>query len=351
MLAAPVSCPALVGPWGAKRVDADTPTSVIQLPNEAVESPPEEAQEPPASDEEPAAPIPRDPSVAVASTLPPPRRNSAPPVLASESLRREMAPAEPGRRLLWVIAFVTYLAGAGVSLWLGGLAEQAIAVAVAFVALLALALAPMPYTSRAGVLAVLAGSGVLAATWLHSEASGDPHTVGLTGAVLLLGTALHLRAWHRGSVSARVLVALGLGAGAAWLGAEAPWESLSALPPDLRLSAARVLPVGLGLLLMMSLLAFMDSRTTGGCDLWALGLWLWHVSFAGAEFAAHSVLEPQWAEVAPEVTLSLIAAPLLLPTFGITLAQLLASALSGLADGQTTPSPPPSATPADDPDP
>lgn len=336
----------VTGAWSgaADGPGSDNPDALplIQLP---AEDPPPVADEVPNS--EPEAPaIPRDPSAAMASTLPPPRRTLAPPVLASEALRKEMTPAEPGRVLLPVVVCATSTLAVSLCLWLVGFDKHGLAVAATFLALSAIALWPMPYSSRAGALAVLSGGGMLSATWVRAQqAPQEPHALGLTGAVLLLGTALQLRAWHRGSVSARVLVALGLGAGALWLGVQAPWLHLSSLPSDPRLSLPVVLPIPFGILLMVSLLAFMDARTTGASGLWSLCLWGWYACFVAAEIVAQNAVQDTtsglapgasitaWLERDPALTLSLVTAPLLLPTVGIALAQLLASALSGLGQG------------------
>lgn len=340
----PVADQPTPGVWGrADEVDVEASReSVVQLPPEAglAEPPPPEPsaeQDDPAVVEDTRRPDtfgPQGPS-----TLPPPKRDAGPPVLASEALRRELSPAEPGLASSRAAICVTSLVGAGLSLYRVGLESQGIAIAVGYLALMAMSLAPMPYAGRATALTTVAGAGVLAATWVRFGLDPDPQALGLMGVVLLLATGLHLRAWHRGSGTARALVALGMGAGVVWLAARGSLSDLSSLDPDFRQSLPRVLQIPFGLLLMVSLLAFMDARTTGGCGAWAAGLWLWYATLMSVELVSQAWTGSgiDWTRVDASQTLALVGIPLLLPTVGMGLAQLIASALSGLVRATTAP--------------
>ncbi|MDD9965013.1 MAG: zinc ribbon domain-containing protein [Myxococcales bacterium] len=280
-------------------------------------------------------------------SIPPAHRPSGPPVLASEALKRELSPTDPGvPTMRWVTACCS-LSGIGLTLWTFGPHPGIIPIAVGFLALIALAVAPMPYSGRAAALTTIAGGGVITASLMRFRTGFDPTAVGLMLVVWLLAASLHLRAWHRASDLARILVALGITAGIAWLAAKGSLSDLSSLEADWQRAAPRVLQIPFGLLLMVSLLAFMDSRTTGGCSAWAAGLWLWYGTTVGVEIVAriwHGGAV-DWSLVPREPVISMMLIALLLPIAGVGAAQLLANALgrharSSAADDGEHPTPP-----------
>jgi hypothetical protein len=81
-------------------------------------------------------------------------------------------------------------------------------------------------------------------------------------------------------------------------------------------------------LLMLSLLAFMDSRATAGCALWSAMVLGWYAAYAWSE-----VLVMAWpkdsppfdiALHAPEAAIASLSGPLFVVALAIGLAQLLA---------------------------
>jgi hypothetical protein len=114
-------------------------------------------------------------------------------------------------------------------------------------------------------------------------------------------------------------------------------EALQRLPivdPSWQAWLPQVLQLVLVLLLFLSLLAFMDARSTGGCDAWAFSLLGWYVLFRAVETlawrfpAASVVVDAAAAKVAAEASAHAAlhsAIPLLAGMFAIALAQLWAA--------------------------
>lgn len=103
----------------------------------------------------------------------------------------------------------------------------------------------------------------------------------------------------------------------------------------------RVVGLAFGILLMLSLLAFMDARSTGGSAVWA--------SFALCWQALHSVvniLQAGWPKgeetfditrIPVETLLAWTSTPLLSTLLAIGLAQLMAAGLADATSRRTTP--------------
>jgi hypothetical protein len=89
-----------------------------------------------------------------------------------------------------------------------------------------------------------------------------------------------------------------------------------------------VLRAPLGLLLMLSLLAFMDERSTGGCEIWATGALLWEGLNNGVQLLARywppDRDAPDWSLVSGGESVPMIASPLLTTLVAFGTAQLLA---------------------------
>lgn len=253
------------------------------------------------------------------------------PILASEILRRELAPTTPASRLSRVGAALLGLGGAAGVPWLAADAELALPVAGALLLIGLLGILPASYGTRALALVVLSAS-TGALILLRQRTDGDPlESVLLRGGVVILATALWFRAWHRGSVLARLLVLMGMGVCAAWLWRAGALRGLTSLPMAWQLWAPRVLDAPLGLLLMLSLLALMGSESTGGCAVWAIMLLAWYVAREWLElFTAYwpvGTQGPQLARVNAELALPALCSPLLVVLLSIGLAQLLAWAM------------------------
>lgn len=206
------------------------------------------------------------------------RAPQRPPFLASEILREDLAPREPGKQTLSMAIQLAGAAGCVGILLMGYASLAGILCAAACLGIVVLARVPLSYTARASSLAASAGVGLVSVTaarfWLGSTRD-DPI---LAAACALLPAALLFRAWYRSAQLARGLVAASLVLAVTWAALTShrglltlgfTWQSwLPALAWYL-----------FCILCLLSLLAFMGDETTGGCDAWALGLCLWFALF------------------------------------------------------------------------
>jgi hypothetical protein len=206
-----------------------------------------------------------------------------PPYLASEILREDLTPSEPGRRHMNVVLQVAPALGA-VAVLSSGIDRIATWVSLAVLALLfTLTRFELAYQTLS-LLVVGLGVGGLAFTsgWrLFMGGSSDGPLLAAT--VTLLAAALLFRTWYRAAYTARVLVTLALVLALTW----ATWTShreLLALEFDWQSWLPALAWYVFGILCLLSLLAFMGGETTGGCDVWALGLSIWFGLFACVRF-------------------------------------------------------------------
>ena len=102
----------------------------------------------------------------------------------------------------------------------------------------------------------------------------------------LLSMALLFRSWHRASLLARALVALGIVLCAGWVWMSGALQRLLVLEGQWQSWVPAVLVVPLVILLLLSLLAFMDSRSTGACALWSALVLAWYALFAWFDLLA-----------------------------------------------------------------
>ena len=251
-----------------------------------------------------------------------------PLVLASECLRRELAPATPAQRGVQLLAVAVGLIGM-VGTWLvSGPRGLGLPVGGALLALSVLGVVPMPYAARAMSLATVAGSVLAVVTWHRTERAQnlDPLILGL--GVVVLAMALLFRSWHRASAHARVLVGVGLALCAGWLWSSHGLQRLLVLESNVQAWLLPVLAVPFALLLLLSLLGFMDSGTTGGCALWAALLLVWYGVHDWADLAVRywpvDAVGPALARVPAEVAVTGFSAPLFAAVLAAALSQLLA---------------------------
>jgi hypothetical protein len=256
------------------------------------------------------------------------RTGGAPPYLASAILREDMTPSEPGKRVLNQSLLACGLLGAAAVLVAGAHTAPAMVFGPLFLALLALARIEMSYAARAMSVAVISGAGLgIASLWRVALGSGVEGAV-LTVSTTLLSAALLLRAWFRGSNAARGFVAMALVLALSWAFMTSHRGLL-----ELGFAWSSWLPAlawyVFVLLCLLSLLAFMGDETTGGCEGWAIGLFLWFGGFAMVRYALNGLEGP----AAPEAraVLGLVEPAVAAPT-AIALAQLGARAL-GLRSG------------------
>ncbi len=247
-----------------------------------------------------------------------------PPYLASEILREDLAPSEPGRRLLEIVLQVAPALGAIAAL-ASGIDRPATWVALVLLAgLFVLTRFEASYAAKTLLVTAL-GGGALASVslWRVSLGAGADDPL-LAGTVTLLSAALLFRGWHRAAVMARALVAGALVLGAAWAAMTSHRELLS-----LAFSWDSWLPALtwylFGIISLLSLLAFMGPETTGGCDAWAFGLWGWYGLFACVRFALEAPAEAGWR--GPDLqTLGLVEPAFAAPA-SLALGQLFARTL------------------------
>jgi hypothetical protein len=200
-----------------------------------------------------------------------------PPVLASDILREEVAPAAPARRAirLALLAFCVFslcgAAAASANLDSSRLAAPLAfegAVGTAIVALIA-ALLPLPYSARALVAAVVGFIPLaLGARHLGPLArlgdDGFVHAAAMGLMATVLPAALVFRARYRAFRAARVILAVAL----VLSGPALVLLALTAVNGSEPLIARAIAVAGLGAALA-STLGFMGPETSGGCAQWA----------------------------------------------------------------------------------
>jgi ribosomal protein L37E len=259
-----------------------------------------------------------------------PRR---PPVLASEALLRDLAPSRPARSALRIwcpllgalgIANAWFLTrGAGLGWPLTG----------AFVGLALLGLPPMPYAGRASAVATVAGTGLALVMWTDAHGQEGLSSIVLATAVTLLATGLLFRSWHRGSLLARIIVLAGVMLSSLFLWMSGDLSHLTVFDMVWQSWLPRLVSLAFAMLLLLSLLAFMDARSTAGATVWAGFILSWHALYTIVE-----VLHAAWPKYATRLETSRIpidtllawtSGPLFTALLAIGLAQLLAA---GLAD-------------------
>ena len=259
-----------------------------------------------------------------------------PPVLASDVLRSELSPATPAvQRVRASLAVLGVIGFVGAMLLVGPLAFGAV-IGGAFAALAALGAVLMAYQTRAAASVAIAGAGLAVTTWNRLQHGAALGAVVLLMGVTLLGTALVFRGWHRGSALARLLVGIGIVVCATWLATSGQIERLVAPADAWQSWLGPALELLLVAVLLLSLLAFMDSRSTGACGVWGGVLLGWYTLYTWTGLltlywpAQNSEFVVQ--RVTGEFGLTLLATPIFVCVLALGLSQLLA--VAGAADTQ-----------------
>lgn len=258
-----------------------------------------------------------------------------PPVLASESLREDLEPTEPGRLAMRWGGTATALFGAAAALGLGEISAVVLVLAAIFLGIAALCAIPIGYAARA--ISVLVGSvaGLAIDTAARVLDGGPPEAPILAAGTAVLSGGLLFRARYRASRVARVAIALGLAVVTSWVLLTLDFENLHELEGAWQSWLPVAVRVTLVPLLLLSLLAFMDASSTGGARVWAVLLVVWYAFHVGVQLAvglasARNVVT--FAGIRGAAAATTIAAPLLLALAATALAQVLAVIAGGTAD-------------------
>ena len=253
-------------------------------------------------------------------------------VLASESLRADMAPNAPGRGLIRVAAAALGAVGAIAVLTVAGPTPAALGIAAALALVAALGIVPLDYRQRAVGLLAVALPGALAASILAAPRGGVPHGGLLALMVSGLAGALYFRAEYRASRLARGLVAAGVGLGAIWLIASGALSRVAAMEASWQSWLPITLGAALAVVLALALLGFMTHNSTGGCAAWATMLLVWLAVYETVVHAA--VLFPAAGDyLSGEWQLGVAVGPVATPIFAAIAALAVAHLLVVVSGG------------------
>ena len=255
---------------------------------------------------------------------PPQERVSVrPPVLASECLREDVAPKEPGAALLRGLAFTLGAVGALGTAITGGATLLPAISSAAFVAVMVIAALPLSYAGHARAFAFVSVPVAIASTIYTMTLPHSAHYGIRAIAVTLLAGALFFRAYHRANRSARVLVSVGVALNVLWLLSSSLLMSFAHIQDGWgEVTRAGLATVFIGLL-GLSLLAFMNASSTGGCRAWGIGLLAWNaVYFVDRIAQNHLATHEPYALWRMELSLGGVAEPLSAAVAALAIAHL-----------------------------
>jgi hypothetical protein len=195
-----------------------------------------------------------------------------PPILASDLLREQMRPSSPGDKSLRRVAVALPALGVAAALFVGGVHPLTFVSLALLITMATLALTPMSYQGRAIMLFMVGTVATGVALWQQTLHDIAPGGVILAAAAILLSGSLLFRAYYRGAGLARVAVTLGVLALGSWFVVSGGHESLVMLDGNWHSWAPASTQMTLGLVALLSLMAFMDSSTRGGSHVWAAAL-------------------------------------------------------------------------------
>ncbi len=258
-----------------------------------------------------------------------------PRVLASEALQRDLAPATPAPRALGLAALSLGLLGAANTWLLTRGQHVGVPLGAAFLGLALLGLPSMPYVARAAAVATVSATGLSLVLWADANGPSSMAQASLLAAITALTTGLFLRSFHRASGLARALVTSGILLSAVWLFHFGDFSRLSRIDTGMHVWLPRWLDFALVLTLMLSLLSFMDARTTAFASGWATLALLWYVAKAVGELVQLAIPEGvqqlDLTRLYTNAALSWASSPLLCALLSLGLAQLLAASLAAKA--------------------
>jgi hypothetical protein len=200
---------------------------------------------------------------------------SVPKYLASELLKVDWHPREPLKRTTRWTAVILGSLTAVAALALGGLERMPLVLAGIGAGCAVAGALPMPARVRGILLALLAVSGAAIAGWLRMVEGLDPSSAIVGGCVTLSAGALFFRAEHRLSKLARGMVAVGLASLTGWLALTGGVEALIVDGLDWQEWVAPALRALLGLIVLASMLSFLDPSGRGGAAIAGAALLVW----------------------------------------------------------------------------
>jgi hypothetical protein len=115
------------------------------------------------------------------------------------------------------------------------------------------------------------------------------------------------------------------------------WSELTMMDTAWQSWAPRLVSLPFGILLMLSLLSFMNARTTAGATAWATFVLLWYALYTTLQLL-HSVWPktaeaPDFSLVDSQTMLALGSAPIFSALLALGLAQLIAAGIAKSAPG------------------
>jgi hypothetical protein len=196
-------------------------------------------------------------------------------VLASEVLREELLPREPGRAAMRVILGLCGVALLGAAA-LGGLGDrrQLVSWGLPGLAALIVALLPLDYGTRA-MVAFAPALPALALQALGAPGAAPDSSLVFALLCATLPAALLYRANFRASRRARVFIAGAIGIGVAWLVLPTGGAMLTRKVAGLPWALGHISALSLAGVLLFSMLGFMGSNTTAAGRAWATLAVLW----------------------------------------------------------------------------
>jgi hypothetical protein len=249
-----------------------------------------------------------------------------PLVLASESLRADLAPNVPGRGRIRVVAVIVGGLGAAAVVAVAEFAPASFAVAACLAFVAALGVARLHYRHRAAALLAVALPNVGATSVFAAPHGGPPHGALLALLVCGLAGALYFRAKYRASRLARGLVGVGVALGVGWLLSSGIVSDLSSIDATWQSWLPTLLGASLAPVLALALLGFMTHNTTGGCATWATALLIWLTAYECAVHAA-ALFPASGASLTGDwrlgIAMGTVAAPAFATVAAMALAQLL----------------------------
>lgn len=251
----------------------------------------------------------------------------APPVLASVALREDLRPAQPGAVAATRLALWVGLGGAVVTLLLAGFSALPALCAVVLACVASAGISPLSYRARATALLALGAPGLAVCVAFSVLHAGPPLLALLVVAVCALAGGLLFRAAYRASNLARAVVAGGLVLGVLWLGLGGAWHGVVDVFSDASPGIGGLVAAYLAIPLVLSLLAFMGSDSTGAGRMTSTMLCAWLVVYAAARSLPFTWPLPH--ESLASAGVLAVALPCFVAVTSVALAQLLVVASGG----------------------